>query len=108
MGDRTAGCNAARFEIPRVARDTCRHKSRQSGLTMDLRGFTQISFYPCLIPRLSALSFSFLCRNALESSRQGEPPLNLHRFRLLKIFTLALLVLSAAGTVGFHYIEHWG
>ncbi len=59
-------------------------------------------------PRLSALSFSFLCRNALESSRQGEPPLNLHRFRLLKIFTLALLVLSAAGTVGFHYIEHWG
>lgn len=33
--------------------------------------------------------------------------MNLHRFRLLKIFTLALLLLSAAGTVGFHSIEGW-
>ena len=33
--------------------------------------------------------------------------MNLHRFRLLKIFTAALLVLTAAGTVGFHFIEHW-
>jgi voltage-gated potassium channel len=31
----------------------------------------------------------------------------LHRFRLLKIFTLALLVLTASGTVGFHFIEGW-
>ena len=36
-----------------------------------------------------------------------ESLLNLQRFRLLKIFSLALLFLSAAGTVGFHYIEHW-
>ncbi|HEY2169260.1 MAG TPA: potassium channel protein [Candidatus Angelobacter sp.] len=36
-----------------------------------------------------------------------ETPLNLHRFRLLKIFTSALLFLSAAGTVGFHFIEGW-
>ena len=34
--------------------------------------------------------------------------MNLHRFRLVKIFTLALLLLTAAGTVGFHFIEHWG
>ncbi len=34
-------------------------------------------------------------------------PVNLERFRLLKIFMLALMVLSAAGTAGFHYIEHW-
>lgn len=33
--------------------------------------------------------------------------LNLHRFRLLKIIALALLILAAAGTVGFHYIEGW-
>ena len=33
--------------------------------------------------------------------------MNLQRFRLVKIFTLALLVLTAAGTAGFHYIEHW-
>ena len=33
--------------------------------------------------------------------------LNLEKFRLLKILTLALLALTAAGTVGFHYIEHW-
>jgi voltage-gated potassium channel len=33
--------------------------------------------------------------------------LNLQRFRLLKIFTMALLVLTLAGTAGFHYIEHW-
>ncbi|MGH9634459.1 MAG: ion channel, partial [Candidatus Angelobacter sp.] len=36
-----------------------------------------------------------------------ELRLNLHRFRLLKIFTLALLALTAAGTVGFHFIEGW-
>ncbi len=34
--------------------------------------------------------------------------MNLHRFRLVKIFTLALLLLTAAGTVGFHFIEGWG
>jgi voltage-gated potassium channel len=34
--------------------------------------------------------------------------LNLRRFRLLKIFTMALLLLTAAGTVGFHFIEGWG
>src|SRR5262245_34577375 len=28
-------------------------------------------------------------------------------FRLLKTFTLALLLLTVAGTIGFHYIEHW-
>ena len=33
--------------------------------------------------------------------------LNLHRFRLLKIFISALLLLSVAGTVGFHFIEGW-
>lgn len=33
--------------------------------------------------------------------------MNLQRFRLLKIFGLALLVLTAAGTVGFHFIEGW-
>ena len=33
--------------------------------------------------------------------------MNLQRFRLVKIFSLALLVLTAAGTTGFHYIEHW-
>lgn len=33
--------------------------------------------------------------------------MNLNRFRLLKIFTLALLALSAAGTAGFHFIEGW-
>jgi voltage-gated potassium channel len=31
----------------------------------------------------------------------------LHRFRLLKVIIIALLLLAAAGTVGFHYIEHW-
>ena len=34
--------------------------------------------------------------------------MNLRRFRLLKIFTLALLLLTGAGTVGFHFIEGWG
>jgi voltage-gated potassium channel len=29
------------------------------------------------------------------------------KFRLLKIVTSALLLLTAAGTAGFHYIEHW-
>jgi voltage-gated potassium channel len=33
--------------------------------------------------------------------------LNLHRFRLVKIFALALMLLTAAGTVGFRFIEHW-
>jgi voltage-gated potassium channel len=33
--------------------------------------------------------------------------LNLRRYRLLKIFSLALLLLTAAGTVGFHFIEGW-
>lgn len=33
--------------------------------------------------------------------------LNLEKFRLLKILTLALMALTAAGTVGFHYLEHW-
>jgi voltage-gated potassium channel len=33
--------------------------------------------------------------------------LNLHRFRLVKVFALALLLLTAAGTVGFHFIEGW-
>ena len=36
------------------------------------------------------------------------PTLNLQSFRLLKICTLAVLALTAAGTVGFHFIEHWG
>ena len=36
-----------------------------------------------------------------------SPPLNLHRFRLLTIFTAALLLLSTTGTVGFHFIEGW-
>jgi len=31
----------------------------------------------------------------------------LKRFRLLKIVTVALLVLTAIGTAGFHYMEHW-
>ena len=38
---------------------------------------------------------------------EGEPFLKLRRFRLLKIFTLALMLLTASGTVGFHFIEHW-
>lgn len=29
------------------------------------------------------------------------------RFRLLKVIAVALVLLTAAGTVGFHYIEHW-
>lgn len=33
--------------------------------------------------------------------------MNLHRFRLVKIFASALLLLTAAGTVGFHFIEGW-
>jgi len=33
---------------------------------------------------------------------------NLHSFRLLGAFTLCLLVLTVAGTVGFHFIEGWG
>lgn len=36
-----------------------------------------------------------------------EPRLNLHRFRLLKMFTFCLAALTAAGTAGFHYIEGW-
>ncbi len=31
----------------------------------------------------------------------------MRRFRTLKIITIALLLLTAAGTVGFHSIEHW-
>jgi len=34
-------------------------------------------------------------------------PANLERFSLLKIFASALLVLTIAGTFGFHYIENW-
>ncbi|HKF23141.1 MAG TPA: potassium channel protein [Candidatus Angelobacter sp.] len=34
-------------------------------------------------------------------------PLNLHRFRLLKILVMALLVLTLVGTAGFHFIEGW-
>ena len=34
--------------------------------------------------------------------------MNLRRYRLLKIFALALLLLTAAGTIGFHFIEGWG
>jgi voltage-gated potassium channel len=30
------------------------------------------------------------------------------KFRPLKIVLVALIALTAAGTVGFHYIEHWG
>jgi voltage-gated potassium channel len=33
--------------------------------------------------------------------------LNLQSFRLLKICTLAVLALTALGTIGFHFIEHW-
>jgi voltage-gated potassium channel len=33
--------------------------------------------------------------------------LDLRRFRLLKIAAIALLLLTAAGTVGFHFIEGW-
>ena len=32
----------------------------------------------------------------------------MQKFRPLKLVVLALIVLTAAGTVGFHYIEHWG
>jgi voltage-gated potassium channel len=42
----------------------------------------------------------------LEWTSKGTS-LDLHRFRLLKIFTAALLVLTAAGTAGFHFIEGW-
>jgi voltage-gated potassium channel len=34
--------------------------------------------------------------------------MNLKSFRLVMICTLAVLTLTVAGTVGFHYIEHWG
>jgi voltage-gated potassium channel len=34
--------------------------------------------------------------------------LDLRHFRLLKIAAIALLLLTAAGTVGFHFIEGWG
>ncbi len=34
-------------------------------------------------------------------------PLNLQRFRLLKILVMALLALTVVGTVGFHLIEGW-
>ena len=33
--------------------------------------------------------------------------MNLRSFRLLKMCTLAALLLTAVGTAGFHYIEHW-
>jgi len=33
--------------------------------------------------------------------------LSLHRFRLLKIVTVALLLLTVGGTAGFHFLEHW-
>ena len=33
--------------------------------------------------------------------------LNLDKFRLVKLLTLALLALTATGTVGFHYLEGW-
>src|SRR6516225_3577060 len=29
------------------------------------------------------------------------------KFRLVQIVTFALLLLTAGGTAGFHYIEHW-
>ncbi|HEV7674281.1 MAG TPA: potassium channel protein [Candidatus Angelobacter sp.] len=32
----------------------------------------------------------------------------MQKFRPLKIALVALIALTAAGTVGFHYIEHWG
>ena len=32
----------------------------------------------------------------------------MRQFRLVKIVALALLLLTIAGTAGFHYIEHWG
>lgn len=32
----------------------------------------------------------------------------MQKFRPLKIVLVALIALTAAGTVGFHYIEHWG
>jgi voltage-gated potassium channel len=34
-------------------------------------------------------------------------PLNLQRFRLVKMLVMALLALTVAGTVGFHFIEGW-
>jgi voltage-gated potassium channel len=34
-------------------------------------------------------------------------PIKLERFRLLNIVLMALLVLTACGTVGFHFIEGW-
>ena len=34
--------------------------------------------------------------------------MNRRHFHLLEIFTLALVVLTLAGTVGFHFIEGWG
>jgi voltage-gated potassium channel len=35
------------------------------------------------------------------------PSLDLKKFRFLKLLTLALLTLTALGTAGFHYLEHW-
>ena len=32
----------------------------------------------------------------------------MQKFRPLKLVLVALIALTAAGTVGFHYIEHWG
>ena len=32
----------------------------------------------------------------------------MQKFRPLKIVLFALIALTAVGTVGFHYIEHWG
>ena len=32
----------------------------------------------------------------------------MQKFRPLKIVLLALIALTVGGTVGFHYIEHWG
>jgi voltage-gated potassium channel len=43
----------------------------------------------------------------LESNRKRVAKLNLDKFRLVKLLTLALLALTAAGTVGFHYLEGW-
>jgi voltage-gated potassium channel len=34
-------------------------------------------------------------------------PLNLQRFRLLKILVMALVALTVVGTAGFHFIEGW-
>jgi len=48
----------------------------------------------------------FANRSRIDSATK-EPVLNLRRYRLLKIFSMALLLLTAAGTIGFHFIEGW-